>query len=281
MKKHYYLLILALAIVAILPPMVHAESGSSSDASVGIEAEDTSDDNKPASIRERLRIKTEAGEIKEDVRNKLLNGRMATSTRIEVRAMASTTHEERMEIRTERREDVKEVREDMRERIRSASSSDDRREIRMEMRKDTFEIRKQALVKQLEVSLNNLKQIRDRIASRIEKAEDAGKDMNAARELLVIADEKIVAAEMAVDGIIVFTPTDYLAAAADGSSVAANSTIDLTKPREMAETAIKAIKEAHKALVDVVRSIAQTLGSTVNATSTPSVTSTTSASTTI
>lgn len=296
MKKHYYLLIIAvLALASFVPVAVRAESGSSSNSStddsfeteVEIEIEheeDESDDDstsRPASIREKLRIKTESSEVREDVRTKLVNNRIATSTRVEVRMMASTTNGERVEIRTERREDASEIREEMRERIRSASSSDDHREIRTDMRKDIFEVRKQALVKQLEVSINNLKQIRDRIVSRIEKAEDAGKDMSDARELLIIADAKIVAAEIAIDGIIVFAPTDYLAAAADSSSAAASTTIDLTKPREMAETAIRAIKEAHGALVDVVRSIAQTLGSTKNATTTPPVTSTTSASTTI
>ncbi|MBP6858929.1 MAG: hypothetical protein KBC33_03835 [Candidatus Pacebacteria bacterium] len=298
MKKHYYLLIIAvLALASFVPVAVRAESGSSSNSSsddsseieteVEIEIEheeDESDDDstsKPASIREKLRIKTENGEIREDVRNKLINGRIATSTRIEIRTMASTTRGEHVEIRTERREDAGEIREEMRERIRSASSSDDRRDIRTDMRKDIFEVRKQALIKQLEVSINNLKQIRDRIVSRIEKAEDAGKNMSEARELLITADAKIVAAEIAVDGIVVFAPTDYLAAAADSSSVTASTTIDLTKPREMAETAIKAIKEAHQALVDVVRSVAHSLGSTKNATTTPPVTGTTSASTNI
>ena len=274
MKKHYYLLVIAaLALASFVPAAVRAESGSSNDSSddneVEIEIENKSDDDnvKPSLIREKLRIKTENGEIREDIRNRLLNnGLSATSTRYEVR-IASTAREERKEIRVERREDVGEIREEMRERIKSASSSEDRREIRMDMRKDTFDIRKQALVKQLEVSLNNLKQIRERIASRIDKAEENGKDMSKAQGLLITADAKIATAETAVDVLAAFTPSST----ATSTEVTATSTVDLTKPRQIGETAIKAIKDAHRSLVEVVVAIAQSLGNGRNATSTPPV----------
>lgn len=288
MKKHPYLIILALALMAFLPVAVRAESGSSGssdDDSVEVEIEnetedsDSDDSYNQSVIRERLRIKTENIELKEDIRTKLMNGRLASTTRVEIkdfrgdiRTIASTTRGERIEIREERREDVGDMRQEDRLRIKNASSTGERREIRKEMHKDIFKIRKDALVRQLNVSLNNLKQISDRIQSRIEKAEEAGKDMTTASDLLIIADAKIVSAEIHIGELAEF---EWQLEDASSTDATASTTIDLTKPRQIGETAINAIKEAHKALIDVVRAVAHALGAGNNATTTPPTASST------
>ncbi|MEN9912630.1 MAG: hypothetical protein RLY66_38 [Candidatus Parcubacteria bacterium] len=256
MKKHYYLLIAILALASFVPVVARAEEGTSTDSS---------GDVKPMLIREKLRVKMEN---EGDVRNKLLNARATTSIRI-----ASTTREDRKDIRDERHEEAKDAREEMRDRIKSASSSEDRKEIRTSMHKNVFEIRKQALVKQLEVSLRNLKQIRDRIMSRIEKAEDAGKNMTEAKDLLVIADAKIVVAQTAINALGSFNATTTVTTTATSTDATATSTldVDLTKPRQVGEIAIKAIKDAHRALVNVVVAIAHSLGGDKSATTTPPV----------
>lgn len=289
MKKHYYLVITALALIVILPVAVRAEdSATSVDAQVQTSAgtPPTKPQPRPGMpvLREQLRIKTENIQMNEEVRNKLLNNtgaRVGSSTMKDIRIMASTTRAERREIGDDRRKEAGDIRREGREDMRNASSSEDRREIRKDMRKDIFEVRKQAITKQLNVSLNNLKQIRERISSRIDKAVANGKDMTQAKALLVIADAKIATAELAINSIVVFDSSSSLASASDAaSSTTATSTVDLTKPREVASAAIKALKDAHKALVDVVRAIAHALGNDGNATSTPPVTATSTASTT-
>jgi len=283
MKKYSYLLIFALALTAFLPGVVRAESGSSDSSSddtteveVEIENESSDDDSNDDSrskglpiLREQLRIKTNNIEINREIRNKEVNGRLATSSRSEIkdfRTMGSTTRGERIEIREERREEVGLVREETRERIKNASSSQERREERREMRRDVFEIRKNALTRQLNVSLNNLKQLSERIASRIDKALENGKDMSKAQSLLILADAKIDAAELAIAELGTFVSNLPVASS---TATTASSTIDLTKPREVGEKAIQAIKEAHKALVETIKAVAQSLGTTKTATTTP------------
>ena len=279
MKRYYYLLTVALVLTAILPTIVSAEETT---VSTNADTQTTvGTPPRPATpILKQLREKTENIQSNEEMRNKLLNNsiRVSSSTVRDIRAMSSTTMNERKEIRDDRREEVGNIRMEGREKIKNASSSDERKEMRKEMRKDVFEVRKNAFIKQLNLSIENLKQIRERIASRIEKATSNGKDMTKPKALLVIADAKIAAAELAVNEIVAFDPSSSLAATADANG---STTIDLTKPREIGEKAIKAIKEAHRALVDVVRAIAHALGNGANATTTTTTTTTTSTSTTI
>ncbi|MEK7641813.1 MAG: hypothetical protein AAB365_02355 [Patescibacteria group bacterium] len=279
MKKHYYLLIGALALTLVLPLTSHAESNTSGDSSsddsteVEIETEVETEievENKDSGrglpvLRERLRVKTENIQNNEEIRNKLLGVNGSSTMRAQFRVIASST-------RIENKGGPQNTRND----IRRASSSDERKDIRGEMRRDVFEIRKQALIKQLNVSLNNLKQIRARISSRIDKAVTGGTDMTQAKSLLVTADAKITAATAAISEIIAFTPDMSV-----NASATSTTEIDLSKPREIGEKAIKAIKEAHKALVDVVRAIAHALGSDKTATTTPSMNATTTTTTTL
>ena len=282
MKKHYYVYLFSLLALLIVAPMaVRAEEG----------ADDPSTPPPPAEVQGQvppaprpgmivpkvidvLRAKTANIQNNEDARNRLLeleSRRQGSSTlpRPGIKALASTTRAERQDIRDDRREEVKNIREQGREDMRNASSGPERREIRKDMRKDEFAARKNALVKQLNVTLNNLKQIRERISSRIDKASSEGRDMTEAKKLLITADAKISAAELSVTAVLNFTPT---------ASSTASTTIDLNKPRQIGETAIKALKDAHEALVAVVRAIAHAMG-LGNATTTPPIIPPTSTST--
>lgn len=267
MKKRYYLyIIVILTSVAILPSITRAEQGKVLDL---LRA-------RTANIQNNLRNN-------EDSRNRMLEfekRRIASTTlpRIvanSVRALASSTRAEREEIDENRRSEIQGIREQGRDDINNASTSVERREIRKDMRKEEFKVRKDTIVSQLNITLNNLKQIRARISSRITKATFEGRDMTSAKNLLVIADGKITLAEQAINSLAVLNPNIY-------PTQAATSTIDLTKPREVGNAAINSLKQAREALNAVVRAIAHSMG-LGNATSTPIVTpptATTTASTT-
>lgn len=280
MKKHYYLYVVAiLALVAVLPVAVRAEEGADDATTPPPVTEQVPPGtvpppprpgtNVPKIIRDQLRGgKAENIQNNVELRNKniLENRRVGSSTRPDMRGplLASTTRAERKDIRQERREEVGDIRREGREDMRNASTSDDRREIRKDMRIDIFKVRKEAIIKQLTVSLNNLKQIRDRVASRIEKAGSEGRDMTKAKSSLVIADAKIQDAINAVETLKVYTAPIPTASSTD-------TVVDLVKPRQVGETAIKAVKAAHEALVAVVRAIAHAMGLGNNATTTPPI----------
>ncbi len=283
MKKHYYLYIVAiLALIAVLPVAVRAEEGTDDTATPPPVTGQVPPGTVPPPprpgtfvpnlIREQLRGgKAENIQNNVELRNKniLENRRIGSSTRPEMRPglkLASSTRAERREIRDDRREEVGDIRREGREDMKNASSSGERREIRKDMRMDIFRIRKDAIIKQLTVSLNNLKQIRDRIASRIEKAASEGRDMTNAKSALVAADAKILVAINAVEALKAYT-----APTATTTASSTDPIVDLTKPRQVGDAAIKAVKAAHEALVAVVRAIAHAMGLGNNATTTPPV----------
>lgn len=277
MKKHYYIyIVLALALATSLPVAVRAQEDTDDSATLP-PAQETMQKPPvppqgtaprpgapvPAALREQLRNKNENIQNNVEVRNKMLeNRRVGTSTRPMI---ASTTRMERKDIRDERREDVMDLRREGREDIRNATNTQERREIRRDMRKDIFEVRKNALLKQLAVSVENLKQVRDRIASRIEKAAATGRDMTAAKSALVTADAKITAALAAIDTFKSYTPPAPSATSTDQS-------VGLDKPRQVADAALKAVKDAHESLTVVVRAIARAMGLGGNASTTPTTT---------
>ncbi len=125
-----------------------------------------------------------------------------------------------------------------------------------------FEMRKNVIVKELQKALNNLHNVRDRIETRIDKVASSTnpntatstRNMTEARRLLVIADAKILAAQNAIDQIKAITSTSSTATST------ATSTVNLDKPRLAAIGAQKAIKDAQKALNDVVIAIAKSMG---------------------
>lgn len=283
MKKHYYLYIVAiLALIAIIPTTARAEDAATFnvqvDASADVEVRPGTPPPRPGTpvpvmIREQLRGKNENIQNNVEIRNKMLeNRKLASTTRPMlgqgVRAMASSTRIERKDIRDDRREEVGDIRREGRDDMRIASTTGERREIRKDMRMDIFKVRKDTVIRQLNVSLNNLKQIRERISSRIDKATSEGRNMTDAKNLLVTADAKITAAIAAVDALKSLTPPAITATTSTEVSV------DLNKPRQAGGAAIKAIKDANQSLVAVVRAIAHAMGLGNNASTTPPVAAT-------
>ncbi|MEI6396521.1 MAG: hypothetical protein WCO48_00365 [Candidatus Taylorbacteria bacterium] len=130
---------------------------------------------------------------------------------------------------------------------------------RKELRVDIFKLQQNNITRQLERSLENLKQVSSRISARITKAEQSGKTMTSAKALLVIAEEKMTAAETAVALFVAYSPTAS-STIASTSTAATSTNIQLDKPRQVASTAITAIKSAKDALNAVVVSIAQDMG---------------------
>jgi hypothetical protein len=133
--------------------------------------------------------------------------------------------------------------------------------------------RKDGLVKQLDVAIKNLTDLRKRISSRMEKDKLAGKDTSSVSELLKVADTKLSLAKDAVKAVRDYVPTtkDQIANASTTNSQTASSTklINLDQVRVLVDKARGAIKDAHKALVDVVVAIAKiSRSTTVSASST-------------
>lgn len=117
-----------------------------------------------------------------------------------------------------------------------------------EVRKEIFGEMKQRFENQADQALSNLKQIRTRVASRIDAQASTTRDMSEAKGLLAIADAKIALAESAVAALHAYVaPT-------------ATSTVSLETPRALGKAAISAIEDARKALKDVVVSIAKSMG---------------------
>ena len=182
--------------------------------------------------------------------------------------------EERKEIRTERKDDIKELRasttmmkkemkgemKEMRKNGEATTSEmfkkmkDKRQELTKSMRKDTFEIRKNALIKELKIVIDNLVANRTKISDRITKIEAEGKDVTAAKADLVIADEKIAKAKTAVDGLATLVAPEVK------TKTASPTEVDLSKPRQAGDAAIKAVKDARDALKKVVSDLGMKVG---------------------
>lgn len=182
--------------------------------------------------------------------------------------------EDRREDRREDRKDFRASTTIMRKELRASTTEmfkkfkDDRKDIMEKMRKDAFEIRKGALVEHLNFALENLGNIRERINERIVKLDAEGKNTSSAEAKLSIADTKIASAKVSIDAL----------AALDGDSVNTTATstaeVELTKPRQVGDAAIKAVKDARDALKEVIQEIVKLVGKgrSMNATTTASTT---------
>lgn len=209
------------------------------------------------------------GQLKANIENRLEKNREVRNTRLEDKKnlQASTSM-----IRKEAREDIRDIR---------ASSTmmfkvrkDEKREIKKEMKVDVFAIRKDALIKELTMTLNNLFRIRNKTVDLITRAESKGRDMTKARAQLVIADEKLAKARIAVDVLKALS-------APVTSTASTTVSVNLDKPRKVGDDAIKAVKDARDALKKVVEFVAQSMGKgdeKRSATSTPPASATTTPS---
>lgn len=111
------------------------------------------------------------------------------------------------------------------------------------------------LISQLTQSLDRLKDARTKISDRIQSAQQSGRDMTEAANLLTAADSKITAAEQAIGSLSSLSPTVTVQ-----GTVTASTTVSLEHPREIGKSAIQAVNDARKALNDVVVAIAHAMG---------------------
>ena len=291
MKKYLRLSVILLGLL-LLSGSVHAQEDSgttSTETGVSTEATVEADlpvtapvipPGTPANIRDRIlgeyQLKLENARRTQQNRTRSLNERAQ-----DIKATQAERREninERKEIGAEARMQANDISVQAKNEVRMSSTSQERRLIQKEARIDVFNIRKNSLVRQLNIAINNLKQIRDRIESRIEKAELNGRDMTDAKALLVTADAKIVTAEIAIN-----TVANISVGQNTSTNTSSTTIVDLERPRQLGNTAIKAVKEARMALRDVVLAIAHSMGLKLGstATTTPSFTSTPSPTTTV
>ena len=251
MKNYYSYTMIALAITLAGSAIVSAQTSDSPAVDPKIRAANI--------LREKVRA-----DVRSDIQNRELTPAQLLEARNKLNAVnraPSTTMMERKDIRNERREEVKDIRMDARGMIKNSSTTMmERKDVRKDMRADIFNARKNALVKQMQVSISNLVQISIRISSRIDKAVSENRNMTEAKALLVTANTKIESAKIAVQAVADYTPPTNTGATSTNSTNTSANTAELAKPRELADAANKAIKDAHDALVVVVNSVAHNMG---------------------
>lgn len=256
-KQHYFLGLILLAVAIIIPTLTSAqeiESETEANASINAGTNIRTDSVQQRNNRPTPRTQQE---IQAELRLRA-DARASSTNRIGDRPAnrpSSTTQP------LQRNPNIRNEQNDIMMKLSSSTREENKemiKEIKTELHRDIFIARKNAIIRQLNVALNNLKQIRTRISSHIKKSEESGRNMTVAKNLLIVADTKINLANEAILKLDTNT------------SANASTTVDLMKPRQVAETAIKAIKDAHKALVDVVKAIAKDSG-LGNASSTRSI----------
>ena len=249
--------VIALAVLTLAVPVTstHAEDGD--------DTETTSQQTGTSSRPGQKKVPPVLKNIQKngDVRNQQKDMRLASTTRMDINGikrdlqhMSSTTRMDIKDIRKDGKDDRKDIREEARFYRKNASSSTERREIRREATRELFANRRDTLVKQLELAISNLKQIRERIQARITMSEQQGTSMTEAKALLVTADAKIAAANTSIAALKNFTPP-----AKPVTNASSTEAVNLDKPREAFGQSVKSVNEARKALGDVIKSIKKTL----------------------
>lgn len=127
------------------------------------------------------------------------------------------------------------------------------------MKMEAFLTRKDALEKELQLSIMSITKIRETIAQRITRIENSTtskslRDMTEARKALAVADEKIAKAKTAIDlfSNTVFTPAT--------GRVSTSTEVTLDKPRKIGNDAIVAVKDARDSLKKVIDAVSHSLG---------------------
>lgn len=205
-----------------------------------------------------------------------------TRERVEVRR---ENREDRIEINKEKRDDIKEKRDEIkdvrkenraeikdlkkemdgdrkdmklameasRRQIKASSTEmfkkmkDEKKELAKKLKRDTFEIRKDALVKQLTMTLENLANIRARLSDKIVALKAESKDVTVAEKSLADADALILKAKTAVTTLSTYSPAT------------STTEVELEKPRQVGDLAIKSVKEARDSLKKVLSEIVKLL----------------------
>lgn len=184
--------------------------------------------------------------------------------------------EERKDIREEKRADVKDVRMDAR--ADAKARPEDRKEIKRDMRGEILKIRLGARIKQFTVSITNLESIATRIASRITKSKEEGRNVTESEALLVTANAKISVAKV---NLATFAS---LVATASSTGTTASSSAEASSPSSPVMQAgiatAKSIDEARNALKRVLVSLGHALGKKIDFTATTTATTTVTTGTT-
>ncbi len=287
MKKYPYISLVAAGIVAFAAPLItNAQTMIDTEAATGIgQSIDAGPNAGTMKLRDTLRQRIQQNyqtyedrmRGNEDSRNAMLEKRSTSTPGMPGMPGRPLLHAE-MELRHEG-STTRPIPPGMIRRI--ASSTEERRDnIRERMqtvRKAMFEDLRNRLVMELTRALDNLKQIRTRIAARISTETSNGKDMTSASSLLITADAKITLADQSIQALKAFTPAASTTVEANVSADA-SADIDLDKPRQIGADAIRAVNDARKALNDVVIAIARALGVELRAEIHATTTESTSAS---
>ncbi len=207
-------------------------------------------------------------QVKENIEVKFEKNKNVRNIKIEERKEVRASTTEKMK---ELREERKDIREDMREErkdIRASTTAafkvlkNERGEMIKKMQSNAYEMRKKALLNELNVTLNNLVNVRAKIQERITMLEGKGRDMTKAKADLVIADDKISKAKTAIEAFASL-PAPTSVTIANGTTT---QEVNLEKPRKTGDDAIKAVKSARDALKVVLKSIASTQPNTASST---------------
>jgi hypothetical protein len=255
----YFFTILAFIAILAIPMIVGAE-----EAQVQIDTTVTASSSGPGVLQ---RMRTEVKVNGQNTQNTRINqdSRNVMRTRVISTTTASSSMTERRIIQKEGQQNVKDRRTGMQNERKLATTSAARREFRQDMELRMFEIHKEILVRQLNLALSNLKQIRSRIVSRMEKAEQSGRNMTEARAALKIADAKLGNAQTQINILANLTASSIPVVASSTTGTASSTAtttvkIKLEKPRQLGEAAIKAVKDARDALNLVIRAMAKNMG---------------------
>lgn len=214
---------LTIAAVLLLAGTVHATTTPPMRPGVMSQMRGNIEQNKDVRNTIRIERKEAVGDIRENMRGQLKGlgsttpGMMGSSTR--PRMMGSTTRAEMMM---------------------------QKREIRTTAKKEIALAQKDALVKRLNFAIENLTKAKENVTAFIEKRESEGKSVGSAKELLATFSTKLTAAQKAVGAVVAWKPDP---------KTASSTEISLTKPRETANVAIKAVNEARGAFEAVVKEL--------------------------
>ncbi len=118
-----------------------------------------------------------------------------------------------------------------------------KREVRPTAPKGAALAQKEMLVKRLTLVLENLTKAKTNLSTYIDKRVADGKPIGNAKELLATFSAKLEVAKKAVAAVVAWKPD---------TKTASTTEISLTKPRETANAAIKAVNEARVAFQAVV-----------------------------
>ncbi len=166
------------------------------------------------------------------------------ATQQEMREKRAAFHQEVKEKRETVRTELKEKRDKFREEVRVRK--DELKKKLGEKRAERIEAFFQKMVEKFEAAIERLKKHADRIAEHLEKAEANGKSVAEVRVKLSTANNKILEAEKALED----AKAKYTEAAKEP-----DFRVAFAKVREVIQGVVAKIKEAHRALVDVINSI--------------------------